>query len=223
MMRRRIARTVIAGGALSALALGGATIASPAAANAPGAQDNLKHAQLHPLNNSGVHGTASVRHGSAFINAMVKVNGVAAGLPHAQHIHFGEQAAHECPTFKLDTDRNRLINTVEGVPAYGPIAVSFTTRGNTGDVSGLAVDRMPVATASGNYHYYRTGIRLVASATESAMDIRNGIAKGQGVVVVHGVDYNGNGQYDMASAGASELNPALPAEATDPAACGVLR
>jgi len=42
-------------------------------------------------------------------------------------------------------------------------------------------------------------------------------------VVVHGVDDNGNGQYDMAGAGASELNPAVPAEATDPAACGLLK
>ena len=42
-------------------------------------------------------------------------------------------------------------------------------------------------------------------------------------MVVHGVDDNGNGQYEMAGAGASELNPAVPAEATDPAACGLLR
>jgi hypothetical protein len=220
MMRRRIARTVIAGGALSALAVGGATMASPAAASH---EHNLKRAKLMPLNDSGVHGTAAVRHGATHINAMVDVKGAAAGLPHAQHIHFGQQAAHECPTVRLDANRDFRLNTAEGVPAYGPVAVAFTTRGNTSHTSTLAVDRMPVATASGAYSYYRTGIRLVASATESAMDIRNGIAKGQGVVVVHGIDYNGNGQYDMAGAGASELNPALPAEATDPVACGVLR
>jgi hypothetical protein len=43
------------------------------------------------------------------------------------------------------------------------------------------------------------------------------------VVVIHGVDYNGNGTYDFDSAGASELDPMLPAEATDPATCGVLK
>ena len=220
MMRRRIVRTVIAGGALSALALGGATMASPAAATH---EKNLKRATLHPLNNSGVHGHAAVRHGATHINAMVDVKGAAPGLPHAQHIHFGQQAAHECPTVALDENNDFRLNTAEGQPAYGPIAVSFTTRGNTGDVSGLAVDRMPVANAAGAYSYYRTGIRLVASATESAAEIRNGIARGQGVVVVHGIDYNGNGEYDMEGAGASELNPALPAEATDPVACGVLR
>jgi hypothetical protein len=108
------------------------------------------------------------------------------------------------------------LSTADGQPAYGPIAVSLTTKGNTSDASALAVDRMPVANSSGNYFYYRTGIRVVASATETAADIAQAIRMGQGVVVVHGVDYNGNGKYDMEGAGASELNPALPAEATDP-------
>jgi hypothetical protein len=220
MMQRRIARTVIAGGTLSVLALSGATLASPAGATH---ESNLKRAVLHPLNDSGVHGHASVRYNATHINAMVNVTGTAPGLPHAQHIHFGAQATHECPTARLDADRNFRLNTAEGVPAYGPIAVSFTTTGNTGDASGLAVDRMPVAAANGSYSYYRTGIRLVASGTETAAAIRNGIANGQGVVVVHGIDHNRNGQYDMAGAGASELNPAVPAEATDPVACGLLK
>ena len=220
MMQRRIARTVIAGGTLSVLALSGATLASPAGATH---ESNLKRAVLHPLNDSGVHGHASVRYNATHINAMVNVTGAAPALPHAQHIHFGRQALHECPTARLDTDRNFRLNTAEGVPAYGPIAVSFTTTGNTSDASGLAVDRMPVAAANGSFSYYRTGIRLVPSMTESAAAIRAGIAAGQGVVVIHGIDHNGNGQYDMASAGASELNPAVPAEATDPVACGVLK
>lgn len=42
-------------------------------------------------------------------------------------------------------------------------------------------------------------------------------------MVIHGVDYNNNGEYEMAGAGPSELDPSLPAEATDPAVCGVLR
>jgi len=213
-------RTAIAVSTLAALALGGAALAGPASA---AHESNLKRAVLMPLNDSGVHGTASVRYGATHINAMVKVTGAAAALPHAQHIHFGSKARHECPTARLDADRNFRLNTAEGVPAYGPAAVSFTTTGNTADVSLLAVDRMPVAAANGSYSYYRTGIRLVPSKTESAAAIRNGIAAGQGVVVVHGIDYNGNGQYDMAGAGASELNAAVPAEATDPVACGVLR
>jgi hypothetical protein len=42
-------------------------------------------------------------------------------------------------------------------------------------------------------------------------------------LVIHGIDYNNNGKYDFAGAGKSELNPKLPAEATDPAICGVLQ
>ena len=61
MTRRRITRTVIAGGALGALALGGASIASPAVA---AHNSNLKMAHLHPLNNSGTMGSASVRIGT---------------------------------------------------------------------------------------------------------------------------------------------------------------
>jgi hypothetical protein len=49
------------------------------------------------------------------------------------------------------------------------------------------------------------------------------IKSGKGVIVIHGVDHNGNGTYDFEGAGASELDPSLPAEATDPAVCGVLR
>jgi hypothetical protein len=57
--------------------------------------------------------------------------------------------------------------------------------------------------------------------TES--EVAKAIRNGEAVVVLHGVDYNHNGMYDFAGAGASELDPSLPAEATDPAACGVLR
>jgi hypothetical protein len=57
----------------------------------------------------------------------------------------------------------------------------------------------------------------------SAKEIADAIRRGEGVLVVHGVDYNRNGQYDFMSAGKSELDPSLPAEGTDPAACGVLR
>ena len=52
--------------------------------------------------------------------------------------------------------------------------------------------------------------------------VAKGIRRGDAVVVIHGVDYNHNGEYDFASAGQSDLNPDLPAEATNPAACGVL-
>ena len=39
--------------------------------------------------------------------------------------------------------------------------------------------------------------------------------------MVHGIDYNGNGNYDE-TLGGSDLNPALSGEATAPALCGEL-
>ncbi len=46
--------------------------------------------------------------------------------------------------------------------------------------------------------------------------------KRTGVVVLHGVDYNDSDAYDF-GAGVSDLDSSLPAEATDLAACGVLK
>jgi hypothetical protein len=45
------------------------------------------------------------------------------------------------------------------------------------------------------------------------------LARGTAVLVVRGIDYNTSGAYDDVL-GASELDPSLPAEATDPALCG---
>ncbi len=46
------------------------------------------------------------------------------------------------------------------------------------------------------------------------------IQSGEAVVVVHGVQYNNTTAYDNEEP--SDLDPSLPAEATDPAICGVL-
>ncbi len=72
-------------------------------------------------------------------------------------------------------------------------------------------------TAPGGTIAYQRGSITVEPAVAQA------IVDGRSVVVIHGVDYNGNGMYDTDSAGASELDPSLPAEATDPATCGRLR
>jgi hypothetical protein len=75
------------------------------------------------------------------------------------------------------------------------------------------VDRYPTA-PEGTIRYERQ----IRTQGEVARAIR----RGEAVVVIHGVDYNGNGRYDFNSAGESDLNEDLPAEATDPAVCGAL-
>jgi hypothetical protein len=132
-------------------------------------------------------------------------------MPHAAHIHHGEQARHECPTVFRDVNTDHRLSTAEGVPDYGPIRLSLTTRGDTSPASGLAVKRFLTA-PNGRIDYSR---RFTISR-----DFANDLKQNEGVLVIHGLDYNRNRMYDMAGAGASELDPTLPAEATDPAACG---
>ena len=172
-------------------------------------------ARLLPLNNSGGHGRAHVQFNGMRAHVSIDAYHLAKNLPHAQHIHFGKDARHECPTVYDDTNNDHRLNVVEGLPAYGPIRKSLTTRGDTSPASALAVNRFPTA-PKGQEHYDR---RISFGSAAVARAIKNG----KGVIVIHGVDYNGNGKYDFRGAGKSELDPTLPAEATDPAICGVLR
>ena len=187
-------------------------------------------ADLDELNGSNASGTATATVRNQTIQHIeVDAQGLTPDAPHAQHIHYGEQAMNECPGLDLDANMDGRINTVEGVPAYGPVVVSLNTTGDTTPASFLDVTRFPVSDA-GSYHYSRDNIRFTRVAGTgysggggTAKQIADSIREGEGVLVIHGVDYNGNGMYDFDGAGASELDPNLPAEATDPAVCGVLQ
>ncbi len=181
-------------------------------------------ATLSELNMSGASGSATaVVKNQKIESIQVTADGLTPNAPHAQHIHFGADARHECPSLFLDdANDDGIINTVEGTPAYGPIVVSLTTTGDTTPASALAVTRFPVS-ANGNFSYFRTNIEFTdVAGVGTAKQIADSVREGQGVVVIHGIDYNGNGEYDFEGRGASELDPSLPAEATDPAACGLL-
>ena len=197
---------------LASLALTGALTTGAATADSGEVETE---ARMNPLNNSGAFGYAEVDvESQRRLDVEIHVRGLAPNLPHAQHIHFGEDARHECPTVADDTNGDFRLTTTEGAPAYGPIRVSLTTRGDTSPASALAVDRFPTA-PRGVEHYERT--------IYTQEGVANAIRQGKAVVVIHGVDYNNNGEYDFQSAGKSELDPTLPAEATDPAVCGVLK
>ena len=187
------------------------TLASVAFAQAGNGKERYR-AQLEPLNGSGASGHARLALEGDRLTSKINSHGLAPELPHAQHIHGMAQAVSECPTLANDTNGDGLVNTVEGLPSYGPIAVSFTTRGDTSPASGLAVDRFPVANEGGSINYKRT--------FEVPSKVANNL--GDFAIVQHGVDLNGNGAYDFESAGASELDSSLPQEATIPANCGVI-
>ena len=171
-------------------------------------------ANLKSLNDSGATGKAKVEFKGRKAHVRIDARGLAKKLPHAQHLHFGADARNECPNVFDDANNDLRINVAEGVPDYGPILKSLTTTGDTSPKSGLAVDRFPTA-PNGNIHYNRI--------TKTSKGVARAIRRGEAVYVVHGVDYNGNGTYDFDGNGKSELDPSLPGEATDPAACTVLK
>lgn len=215
--------------------------AGPALAHGPDSSSNNKGAQktvtltanLTELNGSGASGTATAVVRNQLIRHIeIHASGLTPDAPHAQHIHYGDQALNECPTLAQDANGDGRLNTLEGVPAYGPVVVSLNTTGDTTPASFLDVTRFPVS-QDGQLDYSRDHIEFTdvagtgypgAGGTGTAKQIADAIRDGEGVVVIHGIDYDGNGSYNFSDPeGASELDPALPAEATDPAACGVLR
>ncbi|GAA2036051.1 hypothetical protein GCM10009756_30900 [Pseudokineococcus marinus] len=162
---------------------------------------------LTQLNDSGASAevTGSVTGDELTIN--ITPQGLLEGAPHAQHIHIG--GTNSCPSNDMEgSGANGALQVTDAAGSYGAIAVSLTTEGDTSPDSGLAVDRFPV----GNPTYSRT--------LQVSPEVAQQIAEGDGVVVLHGVDLNGSGTYDGDVM--SDLDPSLPEEATDPAACGTL-
>lgn len=202
-------KTLRIAAALGAAGLGLAASASGASADT----STTVEATLASLNGSGISGTASAEVTHNHLDVTYDAAGVVPNAVHAVHIHFGKTAQHECPTQAADGGDGQL-TTGEGLPFYGPVAVSLTNSGDTSPASVLALDRYSTA-PDGTLSYDREGIKTKGT-------VANAIAAGEGVVVIHGVDYNDNGVYDF-GAGVSDLDPSLPAEATDLAACGVLR
>ena len=163
-----------------------------------------------PTNKVDGSGNAKIELDGNNAKVTIRVKGLLDDAPHAMHIHV--KGNGECPTAGDATKHNgrRSISTTDGLEDYGKIGTSLTTRGDTSPASALAVNRFP---GTGDFTYRRT----IKVTNEVAKEIRRDNA----VVVVHGIDYNGNGKYD-AVLGASELDPKLPQEATAPALCGPL-
>jgi hypothetical protein len=195
------------------IATGVALAASFGMAQAASAQDGgqVLQADLAAQNGSTATATATVTVEGDNMTVDIQGSGFTPGeSPHAQHIHgvVGQDAT--CPTEAQDADGDGIVTTSEGQATYGPILVSLTTEGDTTADSGLAVDRMPVADAAGNLSYNRT-FALPAGLGPNIDALH---------IVQHGVVFDGSGAYDGDRM--SDLDPTLPAEATDPANCGEL-
>ncbi|MFJ4434760.1 hypothetical protein [Streptomyces sp. NPDC088923] len=167
---------------------------------------------LDQLNDSGAHGTAMLTLDGRALTVKIEATGLVPGQPHAQHLH-GSTDGHDfhCPDASADKNHDGIVTTAEGLPMYGDINISLTTKGDTSKKSGLDVTRMPVADKSGKLSYERM-LTVSQAVADHIKDLH---------VVQHGIDPNGNGKYDFGK-GESELDPKLPQEATAPADCGML-
>lgn len=202
--KRLLPVAAVAAAALPCAAFGGPAYAAPASDSG----STTLMANLTQVNDSGAHSTAWGTLQGNQLTLKIKSSGLLAGMPHAQHIHVG--GTHSCPGADMKGKGvNGHLRTTDAAGSYGTVKVSLTTKGDTGADSALAVKRFPV----GDAMYQRT----ITLPPDIAADVR----AGHGVMVQHGVDYNGNGKYDGDAK--SDLDPNLPEEATDPATCGVLK
>jgi LPXTG-motif cell wall-anchored protein len=200
----------------------GLTAALLALVAAPAQADTTVRAVLKPLNGSGVHGVAKMTAtDDGRLIVVIHAHGLVPNQPHAQHIHGSLGGGHfMCPSKADDTNGDGILTNEEAAGEYGTMFFSLTTRGDFSPKSGLAANRMPVADKNGNINYRRTfpssGVsnKLLSHLTDFH-------------VVLHGIDVNHNGRYDMKALGPSTFAANLgfkgvPEEATDPAACGVV-
>lgn len=206
----------LVGGAALALTAATVTTAQAAHDTNPSAKVasysySLDAVQLASVPNSQATGNTRIKSlPNGKVQVTVEVDGLAPFLPHAMHLHGidGTPMDQGCPHGDADTDHDGLTNVLEGLPFYGGILTSLTTTGDMTPSSALALDRFPVADASGHLSYSRTFENAAALANAGTVQ-----------VVVHGLDLNGNGVYDFES-GPSELGAQFPLEATLPAVCG---
>jgi hypothetical protein len=187
----------------------GASKASTAPA-APGGQPFKTAVKPVPTNHVTGSGNAEIVLTGDTAAVTVTTNGLLDGSPHAMHIHAGRQGL--CPPASAARLHNGhvSISTSNGIKFYGPPQVALTTSGDTGRKSIVDFARFPKV---GDINYKRT-IQLPPG-------IAAAIKAGNAVIIVHGIDYNGNGFYDNVL-DRSELKRTLPGESTAPALCGTL-
>jgi serine/threonine protein kinase len=205
-----LAAVIVAGGIAAAIALSSGGGGSSSSKNAAATTSFPATLAGVPTNKVTGTGDATVKLKGNTATVSIDTNGLLDAAPHAMHIHAGGQA--KCPPASAAHLHNgqRSISTVNGEPFYGPPVSAMTTKGDITTNSILAFPRYP---HEGNIRYTRT-ITLPAAV---ARDIRQRKAS----MIVHGIDYNGNGLYDSVL-DRSELDRHLPGEATAPALCGPL-
>jgi hypothetical protein len=184
--------------------------------------DESVQVKLLELNRSGASGTATLTAlDDGDLKVSIRSKGLVPNSPHAQHLHGSTDGMDfHCPDMSADKNGNGYVSTEEGMPVYGDIFVSLTTKGDASKASGLAVDRMPMSDAKGDLAYDRVlpAASLPPGTIAHLKDLH---------IVQHGLDANNNGKYDLAGLGESTLAKSagldgIPEEATEPALCGMV-
>lgn len=165
----------------------------------------------HTASGSGLNvtGTATLELQSKKLTAHITASGLSPNLPHLMHIHGVIGAQNDCPSSSADENGDGFIDTVDGLPDYGPVLVTFSTTGDTSAAAAFNLEVAAVADASGRIDYTRT-FKIPKAV---AMDISNLH------VVIHGADLDESGRYDGAM---SSLGMGIPLEAELPVSCGTI-
>jgi hypothetical protein len=169
-------------------------------------------ARLQPLNHSTASGSLMLTVNGDKATVMESLSGLAATLdgkpyPHLQNIRVSATGA--CPGTGADTNGDGVISASEGVPSYGPVGATLSTRGATSPNAGMST---AVAPTGARVNYSRT-LTLDPATMASVMS-------GTAVIVVHGVDPSTLSK--QAQGEKSELVPSLPLAVTSSALCGPL-
>ena len=127
-----------------------------------------------------VTGSATLTVSGDILTAHVIASGLTPNLPHVMHIHGTVGAQNDCPSpvSAFDTNHDGLLNTAEGLPAYGPIDVTFSTTGSTTPAAALTLSAAPMASAAGTIDYTRT-FQIPGKIAAHISDLH---------VVIHGAD-----------------------------------
>jgi hypothetical protein len=157
------------------------------AAAAAASTSVLASTALAPVPTNRVHGNgnATVRLNGDVATVTVDTNGLLDGAPHALHIHAGGLGQYPPAAAARHHNGNLSISTTDGTKFYGRPQVALTT---TGGHEPEEHHRLHPLLSVGNIRYTRT----ITLSPTVAGEIRDRNA----AIVVHGIDYNGNGIYD---------------------------
>ena len=139
------------------------------------------------------------------VKVQIEATGLAPNLPHLMHLHdILGVATSDCPS----GTPNDVVTVVDGLPNYGAIQLTLETQ---------------IADEDGSISYSAQFPATTPLATDASMTL--GSIAGTAQVVVHGIDFDANGEYainpnDPFASQTSSIVPGAPLELTAPVLCG---